>query len=260
MSLIKRLLDAFRSRSTGAGQHLREPTKPSQAFVEHAQKEIEWIQEQMRNPQPKPRVSPDTYDPILASTLWKGDEYWGTPLNATNVELEDTIDFLAKNRDQSLWFSVIRHLPKNDPAGVETVEWILRQPDCDAVNALAIFGMYSGPTYCGKSSASANLGKDRALPALKIIEARDQSDNPYPVRLGPCRHLMPKFGDESLGNGRLLLRKAQAEAQALPPGEVPALMIPERTLLSGGTGPENIVVYHVDAVGLIVVPKERQAT
>jgi hypothetical protein len=212
----------------------------------------------MRNPQPKPLVSPDKYDPLLASTLWKGDEYWGTPLDAQNVELEDTIDFLAKNRDQSLWFSVIRDLPKNVPAGVETVEWILRQPDCDAVNALAIFGMYSGPMYCGKSSASDDLGKDRALPALKIIEARDQSDNPYPVRLGPCRHLMPKLGDESLGNGRLLLRKAQTEAQALQPGEVPALTIPERTLLSGGTGPENIEIYHVDTIGLIVVPRERQ--
>jgi hypothetical protein len=217
--------------------------------------ELELLEQGMKNPQPKPLISPATHVPVLEIDLWDGDDYWGIPLGTECVDLDETINFLEGNRDQSLWFSVMVGLNYDSHLTFEVVRWILEQPDCDAINAVVAFGAMAGPTLCGTpASGDPALGGDQ-LATLKIIEERERANRPYTVQFGPCSQQLKAHGDPSLGDGRGLLLNAREAAARLKAGEMPMLQIPEQTLRSGGTGAFDIVMCHVDECGIYVVPK-----
>lgn len=250
MNLIDRLRGAIQGFRTGPK---RVPPKPSQEYLEHARAELQLLQQQAKRPKFKPIITVARYVPVREADLWHGDDRWH-PEGTECVELDETIDYLSACRDQSLWFSVIIGLNYDHSSTLDVVRWMLEQPDCDAVNAVTAFGLLSGPMFCGMSASDDQAGA-RELAALKVIVAREQSSKPYAVQLGPCRTLLSRFGDSKQGDGRQLLKDAREAAARLKSGERPMLLIPEETLLSGGTGAHSIVMHHVDECGIYVMPR-----
>jgi Domain of unknown function (DUF4274) len=249
MSPIERLLKKIRGRKADEGPQSREPNKPSQAFMDRAWKEIELIQEEMRTPQPRvrPVISPKTYDPVPTSALWKGEEYWGHPDGTEYVD--DLISYLEGCRNQSLWFSFILGCNYDIAHSLTVVRWMLEQPDCDAVNALAAFECLQGNHLCGMPASDVSPSYDDSLSALKIIEAREIANRSYVTKLGPWKHVVPYLDKEQV------LMNARSQAAGLQSGERPALLIPTETLRSAGTGERNIIMYCVDECTVWVEPK-----
>ncbi|MEL7206599.1 MAG: DUF4274 domain-containing protein, partial [Pseudomonadota bacterium] len=151
------------------------------------------------------------------------------------------------------WHSVISHLNYDSPETYEVIEWILSQPDCDALLALRAFDYLEGHCFCALSASDKYVGSSKEVALVRLIAEREKSGPQYKSDL-KCDYL-------SRGglNVDELIEKARVAQSELKAGELPAAEIPVHTLKAAGRGKLPLEEYSVDECGILALPKSQAA-
>ncbi|MEP5761405.1 MAG: DUF4274 domain-containing protein [Litoreibacter sp.] len=192
---------------------------------------------------------PNDVVPVLSKAVYDNDEYFGHPLHSFHVEPKDITSLLEVHRNQSLWLCIVSGLNYDLARTYEVVGWILRQPDCDALVAMKAFDSLSGIFFVGKSSEDSYAKSSEALPPLKIISARENTNQHYAIKLAYDLDIMNGVTSEAL------IAAASSAKAALPANEVSALEIPEATLRKAGKGTVITEEFFVEEPGVLVLPR-----
>ncbi|TMV02566.1 DUF4274 domain-containing protein [Ruegeria sediminis] len=244
-----KILKAIIGKQTSNPIAPREPRKPSEEQLNHYWAEIDLAK--ARN-QTYP-TDPQDMVPVPERALFRDGEYFGHPLNSFGVSLEEIVPFLDVHRDQSLWFSVVAGLNYDISLTFEVIEWILAQPDCDALVAVKAFQYLAGPYFCGEPSDDPYAVKANALRPLSVIVEREQAGIDYVVGLAYDNRSMDGV------TGKRLLEEARRAKSKLTEDQQSILEIPEKTLLAGGGGAKPIEKYSVDEDGILALSKSQAA-
>ncbi len=90
------------------------------------------------------------------------------------VLIDEVVEFLETQRDQSLWYSIISNMNYDYGEPVSHVaEWMLQQDDCDVAIAVLAYSLMSGEYFCGVQHETECCVSVEFLKPLRIIEARE---------------------------------------------------------------------------------------
>lgn len=252
LNFIKSLLERPSSNTSGVRKQkefVREPRELSEEYLNYG-----WAQlEMLKSGRPEPIIDPANMVPILAKVCFQNGEFFGPPLNSHSLFLKDLIPCLEVNREQSLWLSVIKGINYSSNSLHFIVEWILDQPDCDALIAAVVFSFFDGPVLCGTSTEDKYAMRSEGLPLLKRINEREKAGKHYVVELACDRSSRHEKTPEEL------LEMARHNRSKLKDGEQAVIEIPEVTLLAAGRGTKPIEEYEVDEVGITVLERGQEA-
>jgi len=179
-------------------------------------------------------------------------EYIGHPLNS-EIYAGDLLEFLGLWRDQSLWLSVIRGCNHDIDFTFQIYDWILSQPDCDALVAIWAFKLLAGPYFCGKPQGDEWAERAEGLRPLRRIVQREEAGQHFVVGLRNTEAPSSAWGLEKL------LDDARAAQSQLAEGQRPLLSIPEKLLGTLNKGTQPVVKYIVYEGEILVINKAQAA-
>lgn len=161
------------------------------------------------------------------------------------VDVSALPSFLEVHRDQSLWLACISGLnPDGDVVGITNAhKWILSQPDCDNVVAVAAWSYWASHRCCGLPwSQDLSVEQGHVIPHL--ISDRSRL-NPFATGA-----LSDPWPEETRAT---LLLNALAEATKLGTTTKPLVTVPVKMLELRPAGRKPKEGYQVEETGLTVV-------
>ena len=172
------------------------------------------------------------------------------PLNAQTVDPANLPAFLEMHREQSLWLACVVGLNADLATTARTHRWILSQPDCDNVVAVAAWRFWEGNYHCGLAAADhKHIGDAHLIVTLIAERSRLRPFTTDALRDPPHNRYTSSRAD--------LLAQAKEAVLSLGPDVEPLVAIPVALLGHQPLGPLPMEGYVVDETGLVVVPLTR---
>ena len=172
------------------------------------------------------------------------------PLGTQTVGPANLPAFLEMYREQSLWLACVVGLNADLATTARTHRWILSQPDCDNVVAVAAWRFWEGSYFCGVAAGDhKHIGDAHLIVTLIAERSRLRPFTTDALRDPPHNRYTSSRAQ--------LLAQAEEAVLSLGPDVEPLVAIPVALLGHQPLGPLPMEGYVVDETGLAVIPLTR---